>query len=139
MRYLRTAMVAVVLTAAFIAPSAASAQIATARTGTTAQLGPEGASVHLPVTVNCTAGFLAFLNVRVDQSTGSRLATAGGSSVFLCSGSDQTMTVNVVTFSTVPYKQGKATARALLEVTDPVTGEIVASVEVGPQQIRIRK
>jgi hypothetical protein len=73
MRYLRTALVAAVLTAAFVVPSNASAQITTFQIGTSAQLGPEGITA-VPVLVNCDAGFQANLTVAVAQATGKRMS-----------------------------------------------------------------
>ena len=71
MRYLRTAMAAAALTAAFIVTSTASAQINSFQVvGDTAQLGPEGATVAVPVIANCTAGFFGTTRADVRQSTG---------------------------------------------------------------------
>jgi hypothetical protein len=133
-------MVAVVLTAAFIAPSAASAQLATARTGT-AQLGPEGATVIVPVIVNCVPNFLMHVSsLNVVQSTGSRLTQGFGGEPtdIACTGTDQTVSVTVGTFSAAPYKPGKASASGSVFLFDPSTGFFV-SVNFGPQEIRIRK
>jgi hypothetical protein len=140
MRYLRTALVAAVLTAAFIVPSAASAQLATARTGT-AQLGPEGATVIVPVIVNCLPNFVMHVSsLNIVQSTGSRLTQGfgGDPTDIACTGTDQTVSVTVTTFSAAPYKQGRASASGSVFVIDPSTG-FFANVDFGPQEIRIRK
>jgi hypothetical protein len=141
MGYLRTALVAAVLTVAFIVPSAASAQVNTVGTGTTAQLGPEGATVIVPVIVNCLPNFvIGSANLGVVQSSGKSLTQGFGgvSTSIACTGTDQTVSVTVTTFSAAPYKQGRASASGSVFVIDPSTGFFV-NVDFGPQEIRIRK
>jgi hypothetical protein len=135
-------MVAVVLTAAFIAPSAASAQVVTARTGTTAQLGPEGATVIVPVIVNCVPNFVMHVSsLMVVQSTGSSRLTQGfdgDPTDIACTGTDQTVSVTAGTSSAVPFKPGKASASGSVFAIDPSTGFFV-NEDFGPQEIRIRR
>jgi hypothetical protein len=139
MPYLRAAMVAVALTVAFIVPSTASAQINRLEVAATAQLGPEGATVTVPVIVNCDPGFTATVFVTVAQSTGGRLAQGTGGANAQCTGFDETVNVVVASSPGVfAYKQGKASATGTLSVFNPDTGES-ALVSTEPQQIRIRK
>jgi hypothetical protein len=142
MRYLRTALVAAVLTAAFVVPSNASAQITTFQIGTSAQLGPEGITVAVPVLVNCDAGFQANLTVAVAQATGKRITRGQDSRFFesgqLCTGTNQTLTVPVFT-GEFPYKQGSANVSGSLFVNTPVPGGEFAFATVEPQELRIRK
>jgi hypothetical protein len=140
MRYLRTAMVAAALTVAFVVPSTASAQINTAQIGTTAQLGPEGASLTFPVTVNCDPGFtITGIGVEVIQSSGKVLTRGvGGIGGIECTGSDQVLGLGVSTFSASPYKQGKASAGGQINVFNFATGE-PGFATMGPQEIRIRR
>jgi hypothetical protein len=140
MGYLRTALVAAVLTVALIVPSTASAQVATGRIGTTAQLGPEGATVIVPVIVNCLPNFVMHVSsVNVVQSSGKRLTQGfGGSSPDIaCTGTDQTVSVTVTTFSAVPFKQGRAAASGSVFTINPAG--FFVNVDFGPQEIRIRK
>jgi hypothetical protein len=140
MRYLRTAMAAAALTVALVIPSTASAQINTARIGTTAQLGPEGASVTVPWIVNCDPGFrINFVTADVVQSNGKRLTRGVGGNGFIeCTGSDQVVPVLVNTFSASPWSQGKASVGGQIGVFNPATGEFVEAAR-GPQEIRIKK
>jgi hypothetical protein len=137
MRFLRTALVAAALMAAIIVPNTASAQINSFQIGDGAQLGPEGATVAVPVIVNCSADFFGTAAVGVAQSTGKRLMRGDGQISFVCSGSDQTLSVTVFA-SEFPYKQGRASATAGLSVFDPVTFQQF-NTERPPQEIRIRK
>jgi hypothetical protein len=138
MRYLRTALVAAAATAAFMVTSTASAQINTAQIGTTAQLGPEGATITVPVTVNCDVGFVASSGLIVFQSVGNRLNSGSGSppNPTTCTGFDQTLSVPVLACC-FPFKQGRAIASGTMFVFNPM-GEAV-TVTLGPQEIRIRK
>jgi hypothetical protein len=137
MRYLRTALTAAALAAAFIVTSSASAQIHSFQIGAEAQLGPEGATVAVSVIVNCSAGFFGTVAVGVAQSTGKRLMTGNGQRDFVCSGSEQSLSVTVFA-SEFPYKQGSASAIGGVSVFDPVTFQQF-NTEVPPQEIRIRK
>ena len=80
MRSLRVGIAALIGVAVFSVPSAASAQV-TDVSVTAVQLGPEGATVDVPVTVVCDVGYgIVGVSVTVAQSTGHKLATAGGTS-----------------------------------------------------------
>jgi hypothetical protein len=137
MRYLRTALAAAALTAALMVTSTASAQINSFEIGNTAQLGPEGATVAVPVIANCAPGFFGTAAASVAQSTGKRLMRGDGQESFVCNGSDQMLSVTV--FATAfPYKQGRASVIAGLSVFDPVTFQQF-NTEVGPLEIRIQK
>jgi hypothetical protein len=142
MRYLRTALVVAVLTAAFVVPSNASAQITTFQIGTNAQLGPEGITVAVPVLVNCDAGFQANLTVAVAQATGKRITRGQDSRFFesgqLCTGTNQTLTVSVFT-GEFPYKQGSANVSGNLFVNEPFPGGEFAFAVAEPQELHIRK
>jgi hypothetical protein len=141
MRYLRSAMVAVISAAALVLPSSALAQITSVSVGN-AQLGPEGASVSLPVTVQCEPDWnLAFADVSVAQATGHKLAQGSGffSEPFPgvpCS-TPVTLTITVSDFSSFAFKQGGAAATATVDVFNPATFGF--STQTVTQEIRIRK
>lgn len=125
MRSLRVGIAALIGVAVFFVPSAASAQVASVSVGTP-RLGPEGATLEVPVTVVCDVGInITSVNVTVDQSTGQKLATGIGfvTTAFPgtpCTGGPQTMTVPVrVGFSSFAFKQGKATVTGGLNLFDP--------------------
>jgi hypothetical protein len=139
MRYLRGLTVAAALALALVLPGSAPAAISTFQIGTEASLGPEGATVTVPVIVNCDAGQFGFLSVTVSQSTGHRLAQGSGGATVACTGSDQTVAIEVGNFPGVnAYKQGRASASGTLQVVDPSTGQSFEAI-AGPQEIRIRR
>jgi hypothetical protein len=106
--------------------------------GDTAQLGPEGATVAVPVIANCSAGFFGTTRADVRQSTGKLLNTGFGfGENFVCTGTDQLFSVTVFA-SAFPYKQGKASVIAGMTATDPVTFQNFDTA-VGPLEMRIRK
>ena len=138
MRYLRTALIAAVLTVAFVVPSNASAQITTFQIGTSAQLGPEGITVAVPVILHCDDGFRGNVFVEVGQATGKRVNRGSGNLVDVdCTGEDQMLSVTVPT-GEFPYKQGRASASGFVFVHDPITG-VSTVASVAPQEIRIQK
>jgi len=135
-------MAAAALTVAFILPSTAWAQV-TAQIGSLGQLGPEGATVTVPLIVNCDPGaFVSGVAVMVVQSTGSRPTQGSGPTTVpdptVCTGSDQTLSVTVgIQLPIFPFKQGKASASGVVSVFSPDPGNL--TVNLGPQEIRIRK
>lgn len=138
MRYLRAALVLAALAVALLAPSVASAQINAVQIGPTATLGPEGATVIVPVTVNCDAGYQGSVYVRLRQAQGRRLIDGSGYAPVSCDGSTQTLTVIVWNESGIRFKQGSAAASGNLYVFDPTTGTSYYQ-DVAPQAIQIRK
>ena len=138
MRYLRMGLVAGCLMVALILPSAASAQINTFQIGSPAQLGPEGASVNVPVTINCDPGFAGNVDVQVRQAQGKRLIDGFGGAGVTCTGLDQTVIVVVGNMSGIRFKQGSAAASGFVFLFNPST-EQFASARIDPQAIRIVK
>lgn len=141
MRGLRTAVAAAVGAAALAVPAGAIAQISSISIGD-GQLGPEGASVSVPVTVQCDPGWnLAFVGVSVAQSSGHKLAQGSGffSENFpgVPCDSPTTATVSVSDTSPFAFKQGGAAASAEVEVFDPTTFSFV--VQNVTQSIRISR
>ncbi len=126
---------------AILVPGTASAQVNTFQIGTNAKLGPEGATVSVPVTVNCDPGLIAFPTVNLSQSTGHRLVQGSGGSYqsIDCTGSDQTVNVQVGNYPGVTaWKQGRASASGQLSLYDPSTFELY-SASAEPAEIRIQK
>lgn len=139
MHYLRGLTVATALALALVLPGGALAAISTFELGTEATLGPEGATLTVPVTVNCDAGQVGWVSVTVSQASGHRLAQGSGSTSIACTGSEETLSVPVGNFPAVnAYKQGKASASATLHVFDPATWQSFTA-SAGPQEITIRK
>ena len=141
MRYSRAVMVTATAVGAFLVPSSAVAQITSISMGQ-ARLGPQGASVSLPVTVGCEADWnLAFGTVSVLQSTGHKLAQGSGSFFENFPGipcaSPITNQTTVADSSSFAFKQGKATATANVEVFNPTTASFFD--ETVSQSIRISK
>ena len=135
MRYLRAGLVAGALMVALILPSAASAQINTFQIGPQAQLGPEGASLTVPVTINCDPFFVGSADVTIRQAQGKRLIDGSGGTGVTCDGLDQTVVVTVQSLSGVRFKQGSAAASGFMFLFGPST----VSASIGPQPIRIVK
>ena len=144
MRVFRMVLVVVmVVLGGLVVASPASAQVTQLSIGQP-HLGPQGASVVVPVNVVCDVGLnLAFADASVVQSSGHRLAQ--GSGTFFndfpgvpCTGALQTFAVEVRTFGPFAFKQGKASATVSLNVFDPVSGQLFAE-SVGPQDVRIAK
>ena len=80
MRYLRSAIIAVIATVALLAPSSAVAQIKSLSVGSTGVLSsPEGDSVTVKLAFKCRVGWnVAFGSASVAQSTGTKLARGFG-------------------------------------------------------------
>ena len=76
---------------ALILPGAASAQSNTFEIGSTAELGPEGASLNLPVTINCDPGFDGSTFFEIRQAQGKRLIDGTGFAPVTCDGLDHTV------------------------------------------------
>jgi hypothetical protein len=139
MRYLRRLTVAAALALALAVPGSALAAVNTFEIGPEATLGPEGATLTVPVTVNCDSGQYGWLSVTVAQGTGHRLAQGSGMTSFTCDGSDQTVAVPVGNFPAVnAYKKGKASASGTVSVWDPYTW-LTSTASAGPQEIQIIK
>ena len=136
MRYLRAGLVAGALMVALILPSAASAQINTFQIGSPAQLGPEGATVNVPVTINCEPGFEGGVDVFIRQAQGKRLIDGSGSAGVICTGENQTVIVVVQSGSGIRFKQGSAAASASMFLFNPSTNRFT-SARIDPQAIRI--
>lgn len=143
MRNLRAAIITALVGAALAVPSSALAQIDSLSISD-GQLGPEGATVVVTLTVQCQPGWnIAFGSVSVAQSIGHKLVQGSGffSNPFPgvpCTGAPQSQTVTASTFGPLAFKQGKAAATGSLAVFDPSTGTLV-SESIGPEAIRLRK
>jgi hypothetical protein len=120
MRYLRIAMVSAITAGALVVPSVAVGQISSISIGQ-AQLGPQGASLSVPVTVQCDSGWtLEFVSVSVAQKSGRFLAQGSGFASWgaPCVGPG-TIVVPLTNSSFVAYKKGSAVATANVEVAGP--------------------
>jgi len=120
MRYLRIVLVCAIAAGALVVPSPAAAQISSISIGQ-AQLGAQGASLSVPVTVQCDAGWtLEFVSVSVVQKSGRFLAQASGFAFWgaPCVGPG-TIVVHVTNSSFLAYKTGSAVATANVEVVGP--------------------
>ncbi len=107
-----------------------------------ARLGLQGASVTIPLTVRCQAGWnIAFGDAYVAQADGDKLAQGAGSFSndfpgVPCTTGPQTMTIAVFDSSPWVFDTGTAAARGDLTVYNPTTGELVTS-NIDPQAIKI--
>jgi hypothetical protein len=136
MKHLRGLTATAAMALALALPGSALAAPNTMEIGTTATLGPEGATVTVPVTVNCDPdpyGSFGYVTVTVAQASGHRLAQGSGSTSVPCTSSDETVDVQVGNFPGVnTYKKGRATASASIYTYD-------GSSSAGPQEIQITK
>lgn len=140
MRWLRVGMVATIASGALVLPVSAVAQISSISIGQ-AQLGAQGASVSLPVTVTCDPGFgILFVDMSVAQSTGHRLAQGSSTlavpSGFLPCSTPATVTLSVPDANPFAFKNGEAAATATVFVENPSTG---VSDQTVTQTVRIVK
>jgi hypothetical protein len=122
------------LAATLILAATATAAITRLDLGATADLGPEGAFVLVPVTYQCDfQDTRIFINVRVTQSRGNRFADGSGFAQGDCSsGRPQTLLVQVDSFSGVPYHHGSAVATASAST-------FISQSSDGPEEIRITR
>lgn len=122
MRYLRIVMVSAIAVGALVVPSTAAAQITSIAIGQ-AQLGPQGASLSVSVTVQCDSGWtLEFVGVNVAQKSGHFLAQGSGGGFWgaPCVGPG-TIVVPVTTFGFVAFKKGRASFTANVGVQNQTT------------------
>jgi hypothetical protein len=140
---LRTAIIALIATTALLAPGSGLAQIESLSI-TQAKLGPKGATVIVTLTVSCQPGYNVAFGVsdrrpinRAEAGSGQRLILQPlpGRSVH---GQSQAFDVEVPTFTSFAFKQGKATASGNLTVFNPETFQLLTE-STGPLAIRIRK
>jgi hypothetical protein len=120
------------LTVAATLPATASAAITRLELGAQAELGPEGVFVNVPLTYQCDFfdGNIS-LFVEVAQSRGNRIANGAGFASGQCTGSPQTVLVQVNSSTGVPYRHGKAVARGAGFTSSGF------SASDGPEEIRI--
>ncbi|MDP9332145.1 MAG: hypothetical protein M3Q30_02355 [Actinomycetota bacterium] len=143
MRVLRAFIIVIVALGVLLVASPASAQVSQISFGQP-RLGPEGASVVIPMTVVCDVGFnLAFGDVGVSQSSGHKLASAFGffSNNYPgvpCTGAPQAITIRAFDFSPYAFKLGSAAAFADVTVFNPVTGDLITKT-TDPQVVRITR
>jgi hypothetical protein len=147
MRALRIAFLAT-LGAASLAVPAVSAADTTLSIDPAGQLGPEGASAVVFVTLNCDPSITnPGVNVQLAQSQGNRLVQGFGQvggfggTPFVCEGTPQLLSVRVTPSFPIgvpprPFKVGGAAATAFFNGSSP-TGFVTMSV--GPQEIRLKK
>jgi hypothetical protein len=135
MNYLRGLTATAALAVALVIPGSALAANAM-EIGATATLGPEGATVTVPVTVSCEPGYYdsyGYVSINLSQASGHRLTQGSGYASVECTGSAETVQVEVGNFPGVnTWKKGKAT----------VSGSVYSSggsSSVGPQEIQISK
>jgi hypothetical protein len=138
MRYLRTAMVSAITTGALVVPSVAVGQISSISIDQ-AQLGAQGASVTVSLTVECDSGWnLEFVNVNVAQKSGRFLAQGFGSAFWgvPCVGPG-TIVIPVTNSSFVAFRKGSAVATANVTVQNEAT--FILSAKTASQTIKITK
>jgi hypothetical protein len=138
MRYLRTAMVSAITTGALVVPSVAVGQISSISIDQ-AQLGAQGASVTVSLTVQCDSGWnLEFVNVNVAQKSGRFLAQGFGSAFWgvPCVGPG-TIVIPVTNSSFVAFRKGSAVATANVTVQNEAT--FILSAKTASQTIKITK
>jgi hypothetical protein len=138
MRYLRIAMVSALTVGALVVPSVAVGQISAISIGQ-AQLGAQGASLSVPVTVQCDSGWtLEFVSVSVAQKSGRFLAQGSGFASWgaPCVGPG-TIVVPVTNSSFVVYKKGSAVATANVGVAGPgfFTGTATQTIKITKKPI----
>jgi hypothetical protein len=138
MRYLRTAMVSAITTGALVVPSVAVGQISSISIDQ-AQLGAQGASVTVSLTVQCDSGWnLEFVNVNVAQKSGRFLAQGFGSAFWgvPCVGPG-TIVIPVTNSSFVAFRKGSAVVTANVTVQNEAT--FILSAKTASQTIKITK
>ena len=107
-----------------------------------ARLGLQGASVTIPLTVTCQAGWnIAYGDAYLAQADGDKLAQGAGSFSndypgVPCTTRRQATTIAVFDSSPWIFDTGSAAARGDLTVYNPTTGELVTST-IDPQAMRI--
>ena len=120
MRPIRLVIAVAVACAALFAPSSALAQIDSVTIGD-ATLGPDGASLTLPVIVQCEPGSTFYGTIGdVFQRKGNRLINGSGS-VFpfpapACTGEPQTFAIPVSNFSPFRFQNGRGSATVTVGV-----------------------
>ena len=128
MPYLRSAILAAIVTFVLVVPATAGAQI-TSISVTGGQLQAQGAAVSLQVDVQCDPGWnFAFVDATITQVTGHKLAT--GFNEFdepfpgvPCPASSGPFPVTAT--GPFAFKQGSATVSADVFVFNPDTGNLV--------------
>jgi hypothetical protein len=138
MRYLRTAIVSAITTGALVVPSVAVGQISSISIDQ-AQLGAQGASVTVSLTVQCDSGWnLEFVNVNVAQKSGRFLAQGFGSAFWgvPCVGPG-TIVIPVTNSSFVAFRKGSAVVTANVAVQNEAT--FILSAKTASQTIKITK
>jgi hypothetical protein len=138
MRYLRIVMVCAIAAGARVVPSVAAAQISSIAIDQ-AQLGAQGASVTVSLTVQCDSGWnLEFVNVNVAQKSGRFLAQGSGSAFWgaPCVGPG-TIVIPVMNSSFVAFKKGSSVVTANVEVQNEAT--FILSSKSASQTIKITK
>jgi hypothetical protein len=141
MRYSRIVMVCAIAAGALTVPSAAAAQISSISIGQ-AQLGAQGASLSVPVTVQCDSGWtLEFVSVNVAQKSGRFLAQGFGSAFWgvPCVGPG-TIVIHVTNSSFVAFKTGSAAATANVGVENQTpfgffTGTATQTIKIAKKPI----
>jgi hypothetical protein len=138
MRYLRIVMVCATAAGALVVPSVAAAQISSISIDQ-AQLGAQGASVTVSLTVQCDSGWnLEFVNVNVAQKSGRFLAQGFGSAFWgvPCVGPG-TIVIPVTNSSFVAFRKGSAVVTANVAVQNEAP--FILSAKTASQTIKITK
>jgi hypothetical protein len=139
MRYLRSVILAAIVSVGFLIPATAGAQI-TSVSLSGGQLVAKGASVSFELTVQCDPAWnLAFVDASLTQVAGHKLAQGTGS-IFenfpgVPCGSPANLSIN--DSSSFAFKQGKATATVTVTVFNPATFSFAEQTVT--QDVRIKK
>jgi hypothetical protein len=93
----------------------ASAQTTPAIDVTSATLVAKGAAIDVDLTVTCEAGTQGFVGVNATQRSGNIVMSGSGSTLFVCTGEPQPVTVRVLAQSGgAPFRVGEAVVEAFL-------------------------
>jgi hypothetical protein len=96
--------------------SADSPSVAAIRVESPATLLARGAAAAVTLSVVCTPGADAFVNVTVTEAVGNRIASGGNSGPITCTGGFQSILINVAAQVT-PFRRGVAFAQSSIFVS----------------------
>jgi hypothetical protein len=133
MRYIRSAILAAILTVALVVPATAGAQISSISL-TFGSIQARGALVPMQVSFQCDAAFnFAFVNTSLTEVVGGHRVATGFGSFFTvfpgspCPGPGVAITVSTPILASGPFafKPGSAIAFADVTVFDPISGNLI--------------
>lgn len=129
MRYLLRATLAIALGLALVSPGAAWAAVSSFRVTRQAELGAEGRTAALGVTINCTPGFPDEIVLSLSQSHGG-FGVAGAE--VACNGTDRSLNIVIPAFDeTTTFRHGKAV------VSGCYNSGFSDAADLGPTQIKL--